>query len=193
MLARPQLWRGRGRDLLGPVAYVDVDGTPAPTPGNKKAGMDMSYKGGVGIPPAGRLAGEHGRGAPPRQPAGNAVSHQGAAEWIDRAVGLVAPHAERVCAWTLLERPCRTPRTGRTREKREDEKARIVRERGYVDKRLDFEHVAEFEYRPVKCGKTCRMVAVRKNISRPDHFQSRDKARRVRSLVRQLEKLGAQV
>ncbi len=40
---RPKLWRGRGRDLLGPVAYVDVDGTLAPTLGNKKAGMDMSY------------------------------------------------------------------------------------------------------------------------------------------------------
>ena len=41
---RPRLWRGRGRDLLGPVAYVDVDGTLAPTLGRKKAGMDMSYK-----------------------------------------------------------------------------------------------------------------------------------------------------
>ena len=41
---RPQLWKGRGRELLGPVAYVDVDGTVAPTQGEKKAGMDMSYK-----------------------------------------------------------------------------------------------------------------------------------------------------
>ncbi len=39
---RPQLWTGRGRELLGPVAYVDVDGTVAPTQGDKKAGMDMS-------------------------------------------------------------------------------------------------------------------------------------------------------
>ena len=43
--AGPKLWRGRGRDLPGPVAYVDVDGTPAPTLGRKKAGMDMSHKG----------------------------------------------------------------------------------------------------------------------------------------------------
>ncbi len=28
---------------------------------------------------------------------GNAVSHSGAAGWIDRSVALVAPHAERVC------------------------------------------------------------------------------------------------
>ena len=28
---------------------------------------------------------------------GNAPSHAGAAEWIDKAIELVAPHAERVC------------------------------------------------------------------------------------------------
>src|SRR5205809_563526 len=27
---RPKLWNGRGKDLLGPVAYLDVDGTIAP-------------------------------------------------------------------------------------------------------------------------------------------------------------------
>ena len=48
---RPQLWRGRGRDLLAPVAYVDVDGTLAPTLGDKKDGMDMSYKGVWGYHP----------------------------------------------------------------------------------------------------------------------------------------------
>ena len=48
---RPRLWRGRGRDLLAPVAYVDVDGTLAPTLGDKKDGMDMSYKGVWGYHP----------------------------------------------------------------------------------------------------------------------------------------------
>src|SRR5205823_7080425 len=38
---RPKLWAGRGRDLLGPVAYVDVDGTMAPTTGSCKQGMDI--------------------------------------------------------------------------------------------------------------------------------------------------------
>ena len=28
---------------------------------------------------------------------GNVVSHEGAAEWIGKAIGLVAPHVERVC------------------------------------------------------------------------------------------------
>ena len=48
---RPRLWLGRGRDLLAPVAYVDVDGTLAPTLGDKKDGMDMSYKGVWGYHP----------------------------------------------------------------------------------------------------------------------------------------------
>ena len=40
---RPRLWTGRGRELLGPIAYIDVDGTIAPTCGQHKAGMDISY------------------------------------------------------------------------------------------------------------------------------------------------------
>src|SRR5690606_34505740 len=48
---RPQLWRGRARELLGPVAYLDVDGTMAPTSGERKAGMDISYKGTWGYHP----------------------------------------------------------------------------------------------------------------------------------------------
>ena len=38
---RPRLRAGRGRDLLGPVAHIDVDGTIAPTTGQRRAGMDM--------------------------------------------------------------------------------------------------------------------------------------------------------
>ena len=204
---RPQLWTGRARDLLAPVAYVDVDGTLAPTLGEKKEGMDMSYKGVWGYHPLIVSLANTGEVLYLVNRPGNAVSHQGAAEWIDRAVGLVAPHVERVCVrgdtdfsltahfdrwseeadfifgydaqpgmvkraealeegdWKPLERkPRYTSRTGRTRSKRADVKGRIVRERGYVNKRLNFEHVAEYDYRPGKCRKTYRMVVVRKNI-----------------------------
>ncbi len=41
---RPQLWNGRGRDLLGPVTYIDVDGTIVATDGEKKEGLGLSYK-----------------------------------------------------------------------------------------------------------------------------------------------------
>ena len=94
---RPQLWTGRARDLLAPVAYVDVDGTLAPTLGEKKEGMDMSYKGVWGYHPLIVSLANTGEVLYLVNRPGNAVSHQGAAEWIDRAVGLVAPHVERVC------------------------------------------------------------------------------------------------
>ncbi len=206
---RPRLWRGRGRDLLAPVAHIDVDGTLAPTLGKKKEGMDMSYKGVWGYHPLIVSLANTGEVLYLVNRPGNAVSHQGAAEWIDKAIALVSPHVPRVCVrgdtdfsltvnfdrwseeadlvfgydaqpaivkraealeegdWKRLERrPRYTSRTGRTRSKRADEKGRIVRERGYVNKRLNHEDVAEYEYRPTKCRKTYRMVVVRKNISK---------------------------
>jgi hypothetical protein len=94
---RPQLWAGRGRDLLAGIAYIDVDGTLAPTCGQHKAGMDISYKGIWGYAPLiVSLANTKEVLYLVNRP-GNAPSHTGAAEWIDRAVELVAPHAERVC------------------------------------------------------------------------------------------------
>ena len=205
---RPRLWTGRGRDLLAPVAYIDVDGTLAPTLGTKKEGMDMSYKGVWGYHPLIVSLANTGEVLYLVNRPGNVPSHTGAAEWIDRAVGLVAPHVERVCVrgdtdfsltanfdrwseeadfifgydaqpgmvkraealeegdWKPLERRLRyTSRTGRTRRRREDVKGRIVRERGYLNRRLNCEHVGEYEYQPGKCRKTYRMVVVRKNIS----------------------------
>jgi hypothetical protein len=94
---RPQLWAGRGRDLLGPVTYIDVDGTIVPTHGQAKQGMDMSYKGIWGYAPLiVTLANTREVLYLVNRP-GNAPSHQDAAGWIDKAIDLVAPHADRVC------------------------------------------------------------------------------------------------
>ena len=94
---RPGLWAGRGRDLLGPIAYLDVDGTIVPTSGSRKQGMDMSYKGIWGYAPLiVSLANTKEVLYLVNRP-GNAPSHAGAADWIDKAIGLVAPHADRVC------------------------------------------------------------------------------------------------
>ena len=94
---RPSLWRTRARDLLGPVAYIDVDGTMAPTHGKKKAGMDISYKGVWGYAPLiVSLANTKEVLYLVNRP-GNATSHQGAAAWIDAAIDLVQPHTERLC------------------------------------------------------------------------------------------------
>ena len=94
---RPRLWGGRGRDLLGPITYLDVDGTIVPTTGSRKQGMDMSYKGIWGYAPLiVSLANTKEVLYLVNRP-GNAPSHAGAADWIDRAIDLVAPHTERIC------------------------------------------------------------------------------------------------
>lgn len=94
---RPKLWQGRGREFLGPFAYIDVDGTMAPTYGKKKAGMDISYKGVWGYAPLiVSLANTKEVLYLVNRP-GNVPSHTDAARWIDRAIDDVEPHAERVC------------------------------------------------------------------------------------------------
>jgi hypothetical protein len=94
---RPKLWTGRGRDLLGPIAYVDVDGTIAPTGGRRKEGADMCYKGIWGYAPLiVSLANTREVLYVVNRP-GNAPSHQHAAEWIDKAIALVAPYTPRLC------------------------------------------------------------------------------------------------
>jgi hypothetical protein len=206
---RPQLWRVRGADLLGEVAYLDADGTIVPTAGQLKQGMDISYKGIWGYAPLlVTLANTREVLYLVNRP-GNAPSHLDAATWIDRAIALVAPHATRVCvrgdtdfaltanfdrwaqqvdfvlgtdniaalraraealdpsAWQRLERPAPyETRTGTTRARRHNRKQEVITERGFVNLKLNYEDVAEFTYRPGKCGRAYRVVVVRKNISR---------------------------
>ena len=201
---RPKLWRTRAAELLKSVAYIDVDGASAPTYGRKKAGMDISYKGVWGYAPLiVSLANTKEVLYVVNRP-GNAPSHQGAADWIDAAIALVKPHAERVClrgdtdfsltghfdgwaknvdfifgmdankalkkraddlregAWQRLRRPV----APQIRRRRDNEKQRIVKERGYLTLRTEFEDVAEFDYRPGKCERPYRVVVLRKNISK---------------------------
>ena len=206
---RPRLWAGRGRELLGPIAYIDVDGTDAPTCGRRKQGMDISYKGIWGYAPLiVSLANTKEVLYLVNRP-GNAPSHQGAAAWIDKAIDLVSPHAPRVClrgdtdfsltahfdrwaqqvdfvfgmdstaalrkraealdesAWRQLQRrPPYESATATTRARRDNHKQRIVKERGYLNLELNGEDVAEFDYRPGKCARPYRVVALRKNISK---------------------------
>ncbi|NCQ33350.1 MAG: IS1380 family transposase, partial [Armatimonadetes bacterium] len=89
---RERLWAQQDKDFLA-EAIVDLDGTLTETFGECKEGMDISYKGIWGYAPLLISL------ANTREPLylvnrpGNAVSHQGAAEWIDRAIQLVRPHA----------------------------------------------------------------------------------------------------
>ena len=207
---RPKLWQGRGRDLLGPVAYLDVDGTMAPTTGEKKAGMDISHKGIWGYAPLIVSLANTQEGLYVVNRPGNVPSHTDAAGWIDKAIAHVTPHAPRVCVrgdtdfsltahfdrwaqkidflfgmdsnralrtraealeegdWQRLRRkPAYRTLTGQTRRRFQDnEKKRIVKERGYLNLELNYEDVAEFNYQPGKCKRSYRVVALRKNISK---------------------------
>ena len=68
-------------------------------------------------------------------------------------------------AWSRLERPPRYEVQTEPRERPDRVKERIVRQRQFENQRLESEEVAEFEYRPTACGKSYRMVVVRKNLS----------------------------
>jgi len=94
---RAKLWGGRGRELLGPVSYIDVDGTIVATFGKKKAGMDMSYKGIWGYAPLIVSLANTKEVLYVVNRSGNVPSHTDAAPWIDRAIDHVLPYAGRVC------------------------------------------------------------------------------------------------
>jgi hypothetical protein len=93
---RRRVWKNRGRDLLD-EALIDIDGTLAPTFGECKEGMDISYKGIWGYHPLIiSLANTREVLYLVNRP-GNVVSHQGAAEWIDKAIEVVWNHAKTIC------------------------------------------------------------------------------------------------
>jgi hypothetical protein len=70
------------------------------------------------------------------------------------------------CAWRKLVRPARYTVATKPRQRPEDVKARVVKQRGFDTLRLQSEEVAEFNYQPTACRHVYRMVVVRKNISK---------------------------
>ena len=64
----------------------------------------------------------------------------------------------------LMRQPRYTIRT-EPRSKPANVKEQIIKERGYKNIRLQSEQTAEFDYRPVKCCKSYRVVVLRKNLS----------------------------
>ena len=77
---------------------------------------------------------------------------------VARAEGLPA---ER---YSELERPARYTIKTAPRQARERHKERIVRERRFDTLKLVGEEVAEFEYRPVACKKTYRVIVLKKKL-----------------------------
>ena len=67
--------------------------------------------------------------------------------------------------WQPLERLPRYEIATEPRTKPDNVKEEVVRFKGYVNKVLVGESVAELDYQPGKCAQACRLVVVRKNIS----------------------------
>ncbi len=70
-------------------AEIDVDGTMAPTSGECKEGMEISYDGQWGYAPLIVTLANTGEVLYAVNRSGNRPSHEGAAEWLDRSIELV--------------------------------------------------------------------------------------------------------
>jgi len=68
-------------------------------------------------------------------------------------------------AWHRLERPEKYEVDTEPRQRPENVKEEIVKERGFKNVRLESEDVAEIEYSPTACKRSYRLVVVRKNLS----------------------------
>ena len=68
-------------------------------------------------------------------------------------------------AWKPLQRRAKHTVKTKPRERRDNVKEQVVKEREFKNIRLVSEHVAEFSYQPGKCERPYRMVVLRKNLS----------------------------
>ena len=85
---RPKVWSKLPRKARG-LATIDVDGTLAPTEGECKEGMGISYKGDWGYHPLLVTLANTGEILSVTNRPGNETSHQGAAWYMDQAIDRV--------------------------------------------------------------------------------------------------------
>ena len=76
-------------------AEIDVDGTIAPTSGECKEGMEISYDGQWGYAPLIVTLAQRGEVLYAVNRSGNRPSHEGAPEWLDRSIERVRAAAFR--------------------------------------------------------------------------------------------------
>lgn len=94
---RPRLWKKRLRRIERREAIIEVDGTHAPTCGECKEGIGLSYDGKWCYHP---LLVSLANTMEPLylvNRSGNSTSHDGAVPWIDKAVELVRQVFDRAC------------------------------------------------------------------------------------------------
>jgi hypothetical protein len=204
---RLRVWKEQADGFLE-EAFIDADGTLAPTEGRCKQGVDISYNGVWGYHP---LVVSLANTAEPLflvNRSGNRPSHEHADIYFDKAAALcrragfkritfrgdtdftqtrhldrwdegsirfifgidamsnLKGLAERLpdLEYNELERPARYTIKTVPRQARERHKEQVVRQRQFDTLKLVGEEVAEFDYRPVACKKTYRVVVLREKL-----------------------------
>jgi len=94
---RPSFWNKRLSHAERAEAVIDLDGVLAPTTGECKEGMDISYKGDWGYHPLLVSLANTDEALYLVNRPGNRPSHDGAAAWADRAVTLARKSFRSVC------------------------------------------------------------------------------------------------
>lgn len=94
---RPKMWKKRLKASERKEAILDVDGTLAPTTGECKEGMGLSYKGVWGYHPLVISLANTQEPLYLVNRSGNRPSHDCAVEWLDRSIELARQSFARVC------------------------------------------------------------------------------------------------
>ena len=205
--ARLRVWQEQP-DAFFDEAFLDADGTIAPSDGWCKQGVDIAYDGTWGYHPLVVSLANTGEPLFLVNRSGSRPSQERADVYLDKAVALcrrggfrritirgdtkftqtkhldrwdrdsirfifgmdarenlkdLAEHLDDL-KYSELERPPRYTIETVPRQARERHRERIVAERRFATLKLIGEEVAEFEYRPVACTKTYRVVVLRKKL-----------------------------
>lgn len=205
--ARVKVWALQPKPFFN-QAILDMDGTMIGTDAHCCEGIDYcAHKKVWGYGPLLISLAKTGEALYVVNRPASAPSHQGAAEWIERALSLVKERFEKIWlrgdtdfsltayfdgwdgrdiqfifgydaypnlvekadllppdAWVFLERPPAYEVKTKEREKPENVKADLVKNRGYKHIETVCEEVASFAYQPIKCEKPYRLIALKKHL-----------------------------